>query len=217
MLISNFSTIFFKTTGNLIKFLNPKFYILNPRSGFTLVEIVVTMAILIIFSGILVGYNQTSSRQLVLISNQAKLVSLVSRAKNLSMSTILENPGGSYNPGDPVTCAYGVHVDKSAGKIFIFRDLAVDCSLSDNKYSSDTERNGLKGEFDVFELDSKIAEFMPATSDDLNDIIFIPPDPKVVINNDVSKLWAQIGLKLKNSDAGKIIIKINNVGQISTR
>ncbi len=217
MPISNFSIIFSKIIGNLIKLLNSKFHILNSRSGFTLVEVLVTMAILIIFSGVLVGYNQTSSRQLILISNQAKLVSLVSRAKNLSMSTILENFGGSYNPGDPLTCAYGVHVDKTSGKIFIFRDLAVDCDLSDKKYSGDNERSGLKGEFDVFELDSKIAEFMPATSDDLNDIIFIPPDPKVVINNDLTKLWAQIGLKLKNSDAGKIIIKINNVGQISTR
>lgn len=217
MLISSFSTIFFKAIGNLIKFIRFKFHTLNHSGGFTITEVLVTMVIIIIFSGILVGYNQTSSRQLTLISNQAKLVSLISRAKSLSTSTFLDNSADSYVPGDPVTCAYGVHVSKGSGEIFIFRDSAADCKSSDNIYSGSSERKDLMNDLSVFKLDPKIIEFMPPSGNDLNDVIFIPPDPKVVINNDVNKLEALIGLKLKNSDASRIIIKINNVGQISTK
>jgi prepilin-type N-terminal cleavage/methylation domain-containing protein len=234
MLISSFSAIFTKTISTLKRLLrvnlsdkftdgfqgrrNSQF---NKRMGidcvrgFTLVEVVVTMAILIIFSGILVGYNQTSSRQLILVSYQAKLMSLISRAKSLSTSTFLDNLNSSYNPGDPITCAYGAHVDKTSGEIFIFRDMAVDCQSSDNKYSGNSERNNLTGDLNIFKLDFKTSEFMSET--DLNDVIFIPPDPKVIINSDINIVQAQIGLKLKNSDASKVIIKVNNVGQISTR
>lgn len=190
---------------------------MQKNAGFTLIEMLVIIAILTVFSGILISYNKDSGRQMLLVANQAKLVSLISRAKSLSISTFLDS-SASPALGDPITCSIGVHVNRSSGEVFIFRDLATDCSLlADNKYTGDSEKAGLLGELNTFKLDSKIVEFTPPAADDLNDIVFIPPDPQILINNDQNKLDAQVGIKIKDSSTSKIIIKVNNAGQISTK
>lgn len=186
------------------------FNIHNER-GFTLIEMLVIISVTIILSAILIGYSREAGRQLLLVNNQAKLVSLIARAKSLSTSTFLQDPLPA-GPSDPKTCGYGAHLAGVSGEIFIFRDMAVDCSLSDNKYTSSDTR--LAGELNVFKLDAKVVQF--ASDNTFNDIIFIPPDPTIVINSDVSVQEAVISIETKDG-FGKVVVKVNNAGRISTK
>ncbi len=184
---------------------------MQKNSGFTLIEMLVIISVTLILSAILIGYSREAGKQLLLINNQAKLVSLVARAKSLSIITFLENtlPTGQ---NEPKMCGYGAHLERNSGEVFIFRDMAVDCSASDNKYtSSDTK---LTGELNVFKLDTKVTQF--ASDNTLNDIIFIPPDPTIIINSDRSVQDAVIGIETKDG-SGKVVVKVNNAGRISTK
>lgn len=181
------------------------------EGGFTLIEILVVISVTLVLSGILIGYSREAGKQLILVNNQAKLVSLIARAKSLSIATFIENTLPSA-PGSPITCGYGVHVDTASGEIFIFRDLAVNCASGDNKFGSGDVK--LTGQLDVFKLDSQAIQFASDTT--LRDIIFIPPDPTVIINGAVSTKEAAISIEIKGGSS-KSTVKVNNAGRISTK
>lgn len=126
-------------------------------TGFTLIEMLVIISIILIFSTILIGYSREAGKQLLLVNNQANLVSLISRAKSLSIATFIENTALPLSPSDPKVCGYGVHIEKGAGEAFIFRDLAQDCSSGDNRFGSGDVK--LTGQLDIFKLDPVVAEF----------------------------------------------------------
>jgi prepilin-type N-terminal cleavage/methylation domain-containing protein len=179
--------------------------------GFTLIEVLVVISLTAILTGILLGYNRESGKQLLLTRDQAKLVNLITRSKYLSTSTFLEGALPA-NPTDPKTCGYGVHVEKTSGEAFIFKEVALNCSSSDNRYSSGDVR--LSGELNFVKLDSRVLQFAPTTT--LNDVVFIPPDPLIVINGD--KLVTEAVLAVETKDGlSKVLVKVNNAGRISTK
>ena len=191
--------------------ISPRNYNRSCATGFTLIEILVVVSVTLVLSGILIGYSREAGKQLILMNNQAKLVSLIARAKSLSTATFLENTLPLL-PGSPVVCGYGVHVDTASGEIFIFRDLAVDCASGDNKFGSGDVK--LTGQLNVFELNSQATQF--ASDTPLRAVIFIPPDPTIIINGDVSTKEAAISIEVKDGSS-KSTVKINNAGRISTK
>jgi len=180
-------------------------------SGFSLIEMLVVMSITVLFSTILIGYARESSKQMVLISSQAKVVNLISRAKSLSIATFIDESGLPTNPAAPKICGYGVHVDKAAGQVFIFRDLAVDCSTSDNKFGSGEM---LSSNLDTFSVPNTI---QLGADTDLTDVLFIPPDPIIVINTSKSLPSAKLTLQNKDNATLNVLVKIDNAGKISTK
>ena len=183
----------------------------STKSAFTLIEMLVIISVTLVLSTILIGYSRESSRQLLLINSQAKLVSLISRSKSLSTATFLENSSLPTGPSDPRICGYGIHLDQGAGEVFIFRDMAVNCSTSDKKFALGDAK--LSGQLDIFKMDKNTTQFADTT---LSDVVFVPPDPTVVINGDGSVQEAVLGIELKDQSS-KVIVKINNAGRISTR
>ncbi len=161
--------------------------------GFTIIEMLVIIGILSLLSATLILYNRTGERQIILFKEQARVISIISRAKSFSIATFGQ-------PGVP--CGYGVHF--SAPRTFIlFKDLAEDCQVTDKKYSDSAEM------VQSLELDSAVT-FDNLT---LTDIIFIPPDPSVFITPPQD----QATIVIKTIDgASSAIIKVNNGGQIST-
>ena len=75
--------------------LKPKNYNLKPTKGFTLIELMVVMSIVAFLTTILVGYSKQSGRQLLLVTTEAKILSLISRTKCLSIETFLKDLVGS--------------------------------------------------------------------------------------------------------------------------
>jgi hypothetical protein len=165
-------------------------------TGFTIIEILVLLGVLSLISTILIINTHSGEKQVNLFKEQARIVSILFRAKSLSISTFGET-------GISIPCGYGVHFNDS-GSFLIFKDLAPDCKSADHKY---TDTNEI---YESFQLDPAI-EF-----DSLNfsDVVFIPPDPSVVITPS-SQDQATIILKIIGSPT-TASIKINSAGQIST-
>lgn len=162
------------------------------KKGFTLIEMLVVIGVLSLISAILIVYIRSGSRQIILFREQAQIVSILARAKYLAISTFGRTG---------VPCGYGVHFEQP--RIFIiFKDIAEDCQTSDRKYSGPEEI------YESFQIDNTLI-FETLT---ISDILFIPPDPSVIITPDQDN--ATIILKTVNAE-NSTSIKINNAGQIS--
>jgi len=171
-------------------------------SGFTLIEMVIIFGILAIISATLIISLHTGEQQIVLFKEQARIVSVISRAKSLSITTFGEAG---------VPCGFGVHFE-APSTFLIFKDLAPDCSAADNKYSGNSANNCEEEPecVEKFNLDSTRVVFDKV---DLTDIDFIPPNPTVIITPDQSE--ATIDLRTVNGN-NSVKIKVNSAGQIST-
>ncbi|MBI2010642.1 MAG: hypothetical protein HYS89_00130 [Candidatus Colwellbacteria bacterium] len=160
----------------------------------------IVVSIIVILSSILIGYSSQSSKQLLLTSTEAKLLSLISRAKFLSIETF-------FTEDDPEICAYGVTVDQAAGEIFIFQDRDPECP-ADDRYNEDDDLR-LTGELNEITLDLNVMRIGDDTS--LEDIVFIPPDPDVEINDGQTE--ASIVVELVDG-SGDFTVTVNEAGQV---
>jgi len=162
-------------------------------AGFTMIEMLVVLGILTVLSSVLIANMHVGERQIVLFREQSKIMSVVYRAKSLSVSLFGK---------EGVPCGYGVHF-ATPRTFLIFKDLAFDCALSDNKFSGDSEI------YESFTLDPIVAFDSLAPTD----ILFIPPNPRVVITPAQDELI--INLKIVG-ESNSVSVKINSAGQIST-
>ena len=186
------------------------------NNGLTLIEVLVVMGIIGILSGILIGYSRQSSKNLLLTSTEAKLLSLVSRAKFLSIETYLDELNGGENTK---TCAYGIHIDYDEEEpiIFIFQDRASgdDCDSADDTYSDSegSEDVKLESELDLVRINTNILALDNTSDYKLHDVVFIPPDPDVVINSVESVEFGTIDIGLKDG-SNAFTLTINDAGQV---
>ncbi|MEK7636052.1 MAG: prepilin-type N-terminal cleavage/methylation domain-containing protein [Patescibacteria group bacterium] len=186
--------------------------------GFTLIELVIVIGIVGVLTGGMVFYSRSAERQIILFRDQAKIVEALLRAKSLTIST--------YSDID-ASCGYGVSFNEPRKAIIIFKDLAInpDCSDADNQYRF----NGVDGDYtcdigdpalnecvEKLTLDDQTIEFSSLT---LRDIVYIPPNPDIMIDNDIAKQSASIEIKTVETTgaAVKKIITITNNGQITTQ
>lgn len=188
--------------------------------GFTLIEMIVATTILIILSGIMLGYTSSSRKAIELANSEATLLGLLFNAKAISQSFVLDSPDPAWQ-----ICAYGVHIDDTAGtqQAFIFRDLmqtTADCDASDNRFTSSNLLEVLPGALNTFAV-SNILEFgEDSLLPELEDVVFIPPDPTTKINylpppGSVVESAAIVIQSKEDSDT-KFRIVVNSAGQISS-
>ena len=86
------------------------------KGGFTLIEMLITIRLIAFLLSITATSGGSSKRQFLLTTSQEHLRALLSRAKFLSVGT-------TFSGSSQTVCGYGVHIDKSRGEGFIFRDL----------------------------------------------------------------------------------------------
>lgn len=195
-----------------------KLVVSNRTKAFTLLEMVIALGIIVFFSGMLIGYSRDTGRRLALIGKQSEFINLIGHAKSLSQNFVIDPPTGKQ------VCSYGVHWD-GGRKFAVFQDLVSTtdpCDTSDpsvNVFTGDfdTSDERLKGDLNNIELDSTL-EVGAAT--DLANVVFIPPDPSVLINWDAitetSASTASIIIKLRESSSHRFEVRINKYGQITT-
>ncbi|OGY57093.1 MAG: hypothetical protein A2Y84_00360 [Candidatus Colwellbacteria bacterium RBG_13_48_8] len=184
--------------------------------GFTLFEILIVVGIISILSTVLLGYSQRNGVIIQLASNQAKLQSLLSRAKALSIQTYFEGPGEGEN-----VCAHGVGVEGQ--EAYIFQLWGDSCpgpeigSPSDAwmggyecRGSTELREERLAGELDSINFENKLVEIDEGESN-LTCVIFIPPDPVVKINGGEES--ASVVIRGKD-DTGSLGITVTKDGKI---
>lgn len=70
------------------------------RQGFSLIEMLVAIGIMIVLSGVMLGYSRTSERQVALISDRDVVISVINHVRDLALAN-------TYIVG-PSTCGYGI-------------------------------------------------------------------------------------------------------------
>lgn len=155
------------------------------KKGFTLVEILIVIGVMAIISATLIGYNQSTNKKLALLSDRAKVVGVLQRAKSFA----LEKRGDA--------CAFGVYFEKP-GTMIIFGDLPSDdrCAAGnfDKKYDEDEDEK-----MEEIFLDSRISFFALPGEGNSRNIVFIPPyletegGGKVKISNGTEETCIEVG------------------------
>jgi prepilin-type N-terminal cleavage/methylation domain-containing protein len=163
------------------------------RKGFTLIEILIVLAITAVLSSLAIVYSHVGQNQISLSIEESKIAQLILQAKELSIATY-----GSNN----ATCAYGV--------AFNYAPTAASSTYSLFAYNAAAVSPLYGGRLICPSLASTSAAIMPAAiqpyesgswqmhtaqgvmlingtspaSDTIQDILFYPPDPCTLISTD---------------------------------
>lgn len=183
---------------------------MSRRSGFTLVEVMVVLAVTMMLSAVILVYNSSTRDTLLLFTEKARVAQLILRAKSLALSTY--TGGGEAE----APCGYGVRIDHDAGVYALVSYSPPDCRV---RTSVDTQASS----FQVAELSSftlpRMLEFRNVgNGQDTSYIVFIPPDPAVLIAEEGGSLIynglgkIRLGIRGKETDA---IVSVNAAGQIT--
>lgn len=173
------------------------------KRGFTIIEILVVVGvIMILFSLGISSFSKTAQKQFILFKEQMKIITALQKAKSLSLAV--------YGESSP-PCGYGIYF-KEPRRVVLFRELpptGFDCVSVDFGYSGDNS-----GErFEEIVLDGDV-EFTPQL--ELNNIVFFPPEPFIIIDGLPNKNEALI--KLRTIDGfSERMIKVTTGGQITTQ
>ncbi len=169
--------------------------------GFTLVEIVVVSSVLVfLMSSIWLSSSLRESDFIVMIS-QEKLRLLIMRAKSMTLSGIV--PAGGN------TCGHGVRIERNRAFIFLDRG---QCGINNSRgYDAGEE---VLGSANIINLNHGVT-FQPSIggiSIDFINIVFIPPDPRTIINGNIAISEALVRVALPTGMHRRITI--NNQGLI---
>lgn len=189
------------------------------NKGFTIVELLVVIGIAVFMTTGLLVYNKTMERNLILVKEQMKVISALQKVKSLSIDTFVATSTLNYDP----PCGWGVHFDGNLNEMIIFEeypniDQAGDCGrYRNNKYIPyDTaDANGQLSKdilFKKINLDPRIK----FSSLELSDIVFYPPNPDTIIDDDLTKSSALI--KIQTMDGlSERVVKVTDSGQITAQ
>ncbi|MEK7503364.1 MAG: hypothetical protein AAB577_00015 [Patescibacteria group bacterium] len=166
--------------------------------GFTLIELIVITAIIALFTALTLPNYRGGSQQLTLQRSAHKLAQDFRMAEELALS--------SQKFGDVTPQGYGIYFNKNQPNQYVlFADLN-----GDRRYSGVSE----KAEQIYLETGVVIDTLTPGTADALT-IVFVPPDPQVYIDNDLTLTQAKILVVHQQDSAKNKTICVNRGGLIS--
>ena len=165
------------------------------KKGFTLIEAVVVISIILILSGMVLLNQRASQAQFALQRSAHKLAQDIRRAKDLAMST------QKFNDEIPEG-GYGIYIKlaTSDSSYKIYADL-----------NGNEEWNASDGIVETCDLEKKI--FIKSVSPSPLSINFKPPDPEVKISQDATSAIIELAI---GSDPDNIkTITVNKLGLIT--
>jgi prepilin-type N-terminal cleavage/methylation domain-containing protein len=174
----------------------------NCISGFTLIEVLTTMFIIVLLSGIIFANYRQSGQRFALQRSANKLAQDIRRAQEMAMSTKVHN--GINPPG-----GYGVYFKSSEpNKYIIFADINKDFNYDPGDGEMVEEIN-LKEEVKILQL--AMSEDGDSTVTDPLYITFTPPDPAIKVNG-YSPKFALIYLKIGEEIR---LVRVNPLGLVT--
>lgn len=193
------------------------------KEGFTLVEVLTSVFIIVLITGIFLANYQTNNQRTDLIMTAQKLVSDLRLAQNNALGLVKygdEFPSGGWALNFDITS------EEARLKYIIFADLD---SPASNEPGREAPADYGFGRFDSGEgltalgaktvdlpsgiiIESLQSEF--SSSNDWLNVNFLPPDPKTnIFNGSDTSSWAKIILRDLRSDQIKTIF-VNFLGLI---
>lgn len=175
--------------------------------GFTIIEMLVTVGVLTLLSGILIMYSKSGENASTLLRQGAKMVTDVNRAKNLALTTVTFTFSEGDRKGEAIhPCGYGVFFDEVSqpNRYIIYADTSIDCRASDHTRPTD-------GSSDVESID--LSTSITIDKKNIESVFFLPPDPIIYFNPSET---SEASITIKVTSGAKIEIKMSKAGQVST-
>lgn len=190
-----------------------------------MVEMMIVIAILGLMVSIFVPASRRGERRLVLAKEQAFLVGVINRARNLAVQKIQLS-------GNRLICGWGVYVDTAQNRYALFADAApgnAGCDQSDKRYSPNPNPNQSEAT-EWFTLDSRV-QFQPTAPPDATNVLFIAPEQFVYFNGcsptpdnppngqggcRLNPAPSEVRFTLTGAD-GSAEVVVNKAGQVYTR
>ncbi|MEK7068054.1 MAG: type II secretion system protein [Patescibacteria group bacterium] len=165
----------------------------NDKKGFTLIELIVSIAIIGFVSTIGIVNYRSANKSSVLQIEAYKAATDIRRAQNMALGAIEFN----FNPPLRVPDAWGVNFDSaSADRYVIFTD------QDNNKIY-----NSGDGIFATINLKNNITLDIAGNVN----VAFAPPDPTTYLNGLSS---GEVSIMLKDQAGNKYEVKVNSLGLI---
>jgi Tfp pilus assembly protein PilE len=184
--------------------------------GFTIIEIIVVVAVTILLSSYVVSYTRTGQRQILLYAETQKLASSVLMAKSLAIESFADTRQGN--------CGYGLAIDYGQKNYSIFY-YATSTTSNQPKYAQcpTIKKDGelLLDRITPFSaatrLSSELAFRFPAPADAIYYVLFVPPDPETLIAGSDGTIFPGSGsIYLQTSDGlAKLTVTVNPAGQVN--
>ena len=175
------------------------------RNGFTLVEMLVVIAVTALLSGLAIVYTHVGQNQVSLSVESSKVAQLILQAKDLSIATYSDKH---------TTCGYGLHIDYATERYSLFEyDLpsgqAFCPSLSALTAPGYMQSSGalLEDEYAAGSWNIAPAQGVTlvdggAASGTVRDVVFYPPDPFTLISFDGQTLYDSYNATMAPDTAG---------------
>ncbi|MDP3880995.1 MAG: type II secretion system protein [bacterium] len=192
------------------------------NQGFTLIEVMVALSIMVMLLGLSLTYSQRGSRQIILFKERARVMQEIARARSLTATLFKEK-------GEKI-CGYGAYITKENpsdpdNKLILYKDLPLDgetCTIQQN--SSDQEYDSGEA-IDEFVLDPNV--YFCSDPSEATDIFFLPPKPDLFfdgvkalpdpdLNGGNTTEQTEISICLTEDPSQKSTITVNLLGQISS-
>ncbi len=151
--------------------------------GFTLLEITVVIAIIILLSTIFLANYREGEKRFALQRSAYKLAQEIRRTQEMAMSS--QKFEDSFPKG-----GYGVYLTKNSNSVIIFADcdgngsysLAGSAPTCAEATATNPYWKGEEIEEFYFEKGIYILNLLPSSPEDSLSITFFPPDPEITIN-----------------------------------
>jgi prepilin-type N-terminal cleavage/methylation domain-containing protein len=170
------------------------------RRGFTLIEMVVVLAITAGLSSFLIIYNRASREYIALSVEAAKIAQVIGRARSYAVSF-------RTDPSAPATCGYGVTFDLAGQAYSFVRYEGTPCTGIE-----------LAGPtvipLETYRLDPKLR--FGAGANVLEAVLFSPPEPKAyLLDANGNELAPPVPVNLEYPGGGGAAVTVEYGGQVS--
>lgn len=191
---------------------NPNLQI-SKDGGFTIVEIIVVVAITALLTGFLVSYSRRNEVQILLGVEKAKIAQTILYVKSLALA------GFTKPPSSPPPCSYGLYFDYVDETYSYFEYTPPPPATCEDIYSVSpiTSDPNYFHVSSTTSLESKLD--FGAGGQRLGFLVFVPPDPSVIMFDENRNVFLDgpMNIYLKTKDGqNSTTLKVNNLtGQLT--
>lgn len=183
----------------------------NKNRGFTLVELIVVTAVVIIISAIVI-FNQKEGKSNLAMDRSVQVITqAINQAINYSL-------GGKLHDGSVSSAGYGVYFTQSTDRIIIFADCDNDAVYDSNGNADSCSETSPGTPYPEFVEEKKlesgitISGFSACTGGALLVTVFRPPDPQTVFTPSLNVGCDEAAISISDTYGHLKIVYINKLG-----